>query len=140
MAQKSLPVLNKVNTSMIWYSTYYSKYYKWLSSQTIFFLYFFNKLTVFTDLFFFKLMWVFFEKTSLSYGTKIIKFRELNEKRYFKPVTSYLISLKSKNIIINVFYKTSLQRFQQINWKTRVVVSPEILCKNIKFLKKIIFL
>jgi hypothetical protein len=84
-------------------------------------------------------MWVFFEKTSLSYGNKINKFTELNEKRYFKPVTSYLISLKSKNLVINIFYKTSLQRFQQIGWKPEIIASTRVLHKNISFLKKIIF-
>ena len=114
MAQKSLPNLNKINTSMIWYSTFYNKYYKWLSSQYLYFLYFFNKLTVYLDLFFFNLFWVEYEKTTLSYGYKKYTLWAKNELRFYKPVTAYLINLKNLNLILNIYYKTNLQKFKSI--------------------------
>lgn len=114
MAQKSLPALNKVNTSMIWYSTFYNNNYKWLSSQSLYFLYFFNKLTVYLDLFYLNLFWVQFEKTSLSYGFKKTTKLHKNETRFFKPVTSYLVNLGYINLVFNLYYKTSLGRFQSI--------------------------
>ncbi len=140
MAQKSLPILNKVNTSMIWYSTYYSKNYKWLSSQILYFLYFFNKLTVFLDIFFRNILWVWFEKTSLSYNYKSLNFVSKNEIRFFKPVTSFLINLQGINLVINVFYKTSLQRFQQINWQISLNSSPINNFKNVSFIKKTLYI
>lgn len=120
MAQKSLPNLNKVNTSMIWYSTFYNKHYKWLSSQSIYFLYFFNKLTVYLDLFFYNLFWIPFEKTHWSYGIKKMSYFKAHETRFFKPVTSYLISTNRANLIFNLYYKTSLQRFQAISFDLKV--------------------
>jgi hypothetical protein len=112
LAQKSLPNLNKINISMIWYSTFYNKHQKWLSSQYLYFLYFFNKLTVYLDLYFFNLFWVEFEKTTLCYGFKKYTLFVKNETRFFKPVTAYLINLRTNNLIINIYYKTSLERFK----------------------------
>ncbi len=118
MAQKSFPTLNKVNTSMIWYSTFYNKHQKWLSSQYLYFLYFFNKLTVYLDLYFFNLFWVDFEKTTLSYGFRKYTLLTKNETRFFKPVTSYLINLRTNNLILNIYYKTNLQNFKSTSSHT----------------------
>lgn len=120
MAQKSLPNLNKVNTSMIWYSTFYNKHYKWLSSQSLYFLIFFNKLTVYLDLFFFNLFWVIFEKTTFHYGFKKFSIFKKHETRFFKPVTSYLVNTSNANLVFNIYYKTSLERFQEVSFKLKV--------------------
>ncbi len=117
MAQKSLPILNKVNTSMVWYSTYYFRHYKWLSSQNLYLLYFFNKLFVYLDFFFFNLLWIKPHNTYL-YNTNRKNSKAYYEKfRFFKPITSYLVSLNSKSIFISLYYKTSLETFQNLNKK-----------------------
>lgn len=35
--------------------------------------------------------------------------------KFFKPVTAYLINFNTKNLIINMYYKSSLARFQEIS-------------------------
>ncbi len=141
MAQKSLPNLNKINTSMIWYSTFYSKYYKWLSSQSLYFLFFFNKLTIYLDLFFFNLFWVSFEKTHFHYGFKKYSFFKKHETRFFKPVTSYLVNAQQANLVLNVYYKTSLQRFQSIGFTLKVNPKEFSLEEHgIKMINKLFFL
>lgn len=115
MAQKSLPNVNKVGTSMIWYSTFYTNYYKWFSAQSLYFLYFFNKLTVYLDVFYLKLFWVSFESTSWHYGYKISSVFSKNELRFYKPVTSYLVGTKKANLLLNLYYKTNLERFQSMS-------------------------
>ena len=115
MAQKSLPILNKVNTSMVWYTTYYYKYYKWLSSQNLYLLYFFNKLFVYLDFLFIELMWLTFYQTWLYTGShKTPRIRSLKQK-FLKPVTSYLVMMETQSIFINIYYKTSLERFQNLD-------------------------
>lgn len=117
MAQKSLPILNKVNTSMIWYTTYYFKYYKWLSSQNLYLLYFFNKLFVYLDFLFFNLMWLNFYTVDLYSSTHKIPHIRRIKQRFFKPITSYLVTLNTKSIYFNLFYRTSLEKFQSRNDK-----------------------
>lgn len=115
MAQKSLPILNKVNTSMIWYSTYYYKYYKWLSSQNLFLLYFFNKLFVYLDFFFLSCLWVSNYSSTLYYTAKPLNKIYKTKVRFFKPVTAYLINMEENYVIFNIFYKTTLEAFQELN-------------------------
>lgn len=113
MACKSLPLINKVGTSMIWYSTYYEKYYKWLSSQTLYFMYFLNKMLVYLRFFFKKFLWIPFEKTYILDNQKLSRPNIKNKLRYFKPVTSYIININSSLVIYNVYYLTSLAKFQK---------------------------
>lgn len=115
MAQKSLPILNKVNTSMIWYSTYYYRHYKWMSSQNLYLLYFFNKLFIYLDFFFLKLLWIKPYLTNLYLEPVSPVFSKFTKTKFFKPVTAYLINFNTKNLIINVYYKSSLARFQDIS-------------------------
>lgn len=115
MAQKSLPVLNKVNTSMVWYTTYYYKHYKWLSSQNLYLLYFFNKLFVYLDFLFFNLFWVDFYSTQLYSNRLRARRSKFTKQRFFRPITSYLIALNNSSAFINIYYKTSLEKFQNLN-------------------------
>ena len=115
MAQKSLPILNKVNTSMIWYSTYYFKHYKWLSSQNLYLLYFFNKLFVYLDLFHLSLLWVKPYSIYFYQDEKRPLFTNFERIRFFKPVTSYLVNANNKCIFFNLYYKTTLETFQALN-------------------------
>lgn len=114
MAQKSLPILNKVNTSMIWYSTYFFKYYKWASSQYLYLLYFFNKLFVYLDFFFLILLWAKPYSTYWSYHQVTVPHHYYSRIRFFKPVTSYLINVRESYYIFNIYYKTSLEAFQSL--------------------------
>lgn len=127
MAQKSLPILNKVNTSMIWYSTYYYRYYKWMSSQNLYLLYFFNKLFIYLDFFFFKLMWVKPYLTNLYSEPTVPVFSKFVKIKFFKPVTAYLVNFNTKNLIINMYYKSSLARFQEISATYEEELYPESL-------------
>ncbi len=115
MAQKSLPILNKVNVSMIWYSTFYYKHYKWLSSQYLYLLYFFNKLFVFLDLFFATLVWTKPYTTYLAENRGTPANVQYQKFRFLKPVTSYLFELNTKVFFLNVYYSTSLENFQAMS-------------------------
>lgn len=115
MAQKSLPILNKVGVSMVWYTTFFYKYYKWLSSQYIYLIYFFNKLFVYIDFVFSKLQWLFFYSTHLYMVKKIRVKSYLRRHRFYKPLTSYLINLGNNFSLINIYYKTSLEAFQELS-------------------------
>lgn len=124
---------------MIWYSSFYNKKYKWLSSQYIYILYFFNKLIVYLDLFFFNLFWVEFETTSLSYGYKKYTIINLNETRFFKPITAYLVNINSFNIVLNLYYKTNLQKFK-VSTEDKVNESFFIKAKNLIITNKLFFI
>jgi hypothetical protein len=115
MAQKSLPILNKVNVSMIWYSTFYYKHYRWLSSQYLYLLYFFNKLFVFLDLFFATLVWTKPYTTYLAENRGTPANVQYQKFRFLKPVTSYLFELNTKVFFLNVYYSTSLENFQAMS-------------------------
>ena len=115
VAQKSLPVLNKVNTSMIWYSTYYFKHYTWLSSQYIYLLYFLNKLFVYLDFFFASLLWTRPYNTYLTKRSRARVHIAFKKIRFYKPVTAYLVELKRKAIIFNVYYKTTLEKLRSFS-------------------------
>lgn len=130
MAQKSLPILNKVNTSMIWYSTYYYKHYKWLSSQNLYLLYFFNKLFVYLDFLYFNLFWVDFYNTQLYSNRRPARRTKIVRQKFYKPVTSYLISLNKNSLFINIYYRSSLERFQNLN--VQHVTRAKTFCTELK--------
>jgi hypothetical protein len=105
MAQKSLPVLNKINVSMTWYVTLYNKYYKWLSLNTIFCVFMYIKILSFFDIFCTNMLW---EDKLSSHN------RTFTSGRFFYPVTIYIIDLGDFCILYNFFYKTDLERFQAV--------------------------
>jgi hypothetical protein len=111
MAQKSLPVLNKINVSMTWYVTIYSKYYKWLSLNLLFCTFMFIKILTTFDLFNLKLIWQDDTLTKYSHERLFNKF--------FYPVTLYIIDMGSFLLMYNFFYRTSLERFQFITEYTK---------------------
>lgn len=100
---------------MVWYTTYYYKHYKWLSSQNLYLLYFFNKLFVYLDFLFFNLLWVDFYSTQLYSNRLKAKRSKFTKQRFFRPVTSYLIALNNASVFINIYYQTSLEKFQNLN-------------------------
>jgi hypothetical protein len=61
-----------------------------------------------------------FERDSLFYGFKKFSIFKKHETRFFKPISSYLINTSQANLVINVYYKTSLERFQEIGFKLKV--------------------
>jgi len=119
LAQKSLPILNKVNTSMVWYTTYYHKHYKWLSSQNLYLLYFFNKLFIYLDFFFINLLWLKPYQQHLYYVPAKNFLPTFTKIRFYKPVTSYLINVSEVYIIFNIYYKTTLEAFQNSSKKKK---------------------
>lgn len=139
MAQKSLPIVNKVNTSMIWYSTYYFKYYKWMSSQYLYLLYFFNKLFIYLDLFFFNCLWFKPHTTYMYVSVKKPSFLKLKKIKFFKPVTSYLVNLGTRCIIFNLYYKTTLAQLQSLTEKTEETTHFAWEEGNMQNLEKIFF-
>lgn len=110
MAQKSLPVLNKVNVSMVWYVTLYNKYYKWLSMNALFCVFMYIRILSFFDIFCSKLLWI--DKPS-SYS------RLYTAGRFFYPVTVYIIDLGDFMLLYNFFYKADLERFQFVTKYSR---------------------
>jgi hypothetical protein len=114
MSVKSLSCLNKINDSMIWYSTIYYKYYRWLSSQYLYFLYFFNKLLNYLDLFFFNFFWVIFKLDDFIVKPKISKTLNLNQVRFSKPVSAYLVNINHTLVVYNMFYHTTLANLQAL--------------------------
>jgi hypothetical protein len=119
LAQKSLPTINKIGASMLWYSTYYYKYYKWLSSQYMYMALFLNKLFVFLDLFCMGLFWVNYSNKYFCWNEKFPKTITVSKIRFFFPVTSYLVQTKDSVIFFGLYYKSTLERFQALNvWRT----------------------
>ena len=133
MAQKSLPILNKVGVSMLWYTTFFYKYYKWLSSQYLYLIYFLNKLFIYIDFIFSKLQWLTFYSTNLYINNKKSVKSILKKHRFYKPLTSYLINIGTKLSLINIYYATSLETLQELN-KTHIKDGKHSV--NSKFLDK----
>lgn len=106
MAQKSLPVLNKINVSMVWYITLYNKYYKWLSLNLLFCTFMFIKILTFFDIFNLKILW----KDPSKY--KYSRIRSFD--KFFYPVTLYIIDIGGFIVVYNFFYRANLERFQSI--------------------------
>ncbi len=115
MAQKSLPILNKVGVSMLWYTTFFYKYYKWLAPQSLYLLYFFNKLYVYLDFIFSKFQWIPFYSETLYRRSKELVYVNLTKHRFHKPLTSYLINTGTNFSLINLYYSTTLETFQNIS-------------------------
>ncbi len=136
MAQKSLPSLNKVNTSMIWYSTFFHKHYRWLSSQNLYLLCYLNKLLISINYFNRSLLWTPYEYPTTSWnsieGFKLIKSKHKANMRFFKPVTSYFVSINSSMILINLYYSTSLERFQELNNPRKGYETNTYILSNLK--------
>lgn len=136
MAQKSLPELNKVGTSMVWYTTFFYKYYKWLSSQNLYLLYFFNKLFVYIDFIFSKLYWLEFYGVNLYIVNKPKVKSFLRKHRFYRPLTSYLVNVGVQFSMINIYYKTTLETFQELNKSKN---SEEIFIKTPKLVEDKLF-
>lgn len=115
MAQKSLPILNKVGVSMLWYTTFYYKYYKWMSSQYLYLIYFFNKLFIYIDFIFSKLQWLTFFSTNLYISSRKRVKSKLKNHRFNRPLTSYLVNIGNKFSLINIYYATTLETLQEFN-------------------------
>lgn len=69
------------------------------------------------DFFFSKLLWFKPYNTFLyTEGKKRARLRRIRV-RFFKPVTAYLATFDNTSIIFNLFYKTTLERFQAMDAK-----------------------
>ena len=77
-------------------------------------MYFFNKMLVYLRFFFKHFLWVPFEKTYILDTYHIPHFLVKNKLRYFKPVTSYIVNIKNKLVVYNIYYLTSLAKFQKV--------------------------
>ena len=136
MAQKSLPIINKVNSSMTWFTTFFSKYYKWLSSTQLYLLYIFNYYILMLNYINKNSLWINFESLYLYKSFKNNEKKKLIQLKFFKYITSYIIEEKNLLIICNLYYKGSLNRFKSTisdKWlKTKKTISPKL--KLYKFL------
>lgn len=108
MAQKSHPIVNKVNTSMFWYSTLYCKYYKWLSAQFLYLFYFLNKMFIKLNVFSSTVCWS--PLFNFYWYTAKHPSRKFNAKATLtnQPLTAYLINMGHLYQVLNLFFKTSL--------------------------------
>lgn len=120
MAQKKLPIINKINSSMVWFTTFFSKYYKWLSSNQLYLIYIFNYYLLLLNFILKNTLWIKFETKYLYKVNKIKnKKRKYIKTKFFKYITSYIIEETSILIICNLYYKGSLDRFKKSvsnNW------------------------
>ena len=121
---------------MLWYTTFFYKYYKWLSSQYIYLVYFFNKLFIFIDIIFSKLQWLSFYSTNLYLVQKNKVKSLITRHRYHKPLTSYLINIGSNFSLINIYYSTTLETFQELNKSQIADNGRSFYLKNVKRLHK----
>ncbi len=63
-------------------------------------------------------MWISFYSNNL-YIKKIPKqIPRFKKKKFFKPLTSYLINTGQSLSIVNIFYKTTLENFQELSKRT----------------------
>lgn len=109
---------------MVWYTTMYYKHYKWLSSQNIYLLFFFNKLFIYIDFIFSKLLWLSFYSVDLYTSEHPSVKSFFSKTRFYKPVTSYLVNTGANFSLINIYYRSTLETFQQFNevtslWKKK---------------------
>ena len=92
-----------------------------MSSQSIYLLYFLNKLIVYTEFIFSDLLWVYFYCTQL-YKENLPKKKPFFKKnKFFKPVTSYVVNSGYSLLVVNLFYKTSLENFQELSKRTEKI-------------------
>lgn len=63
------------------------------------------------------------------YTPKPVKLSDKTKVRFFKPVTAYLINIEESYLIFNIFYKTTLEAFQELNKSNEVVVTE--FCKQL---------
>jgi len=106
MSQKSLPVLNKINTSMVWYTTFYNKYYKWLSMNIMFLVYIYIKILTRIDVFNLQLIW------NLVYSNPN---HSILGDKFFYPVSIFIVNTNNFILLYNFFYQSTLDKFQLIS-------------------------
>lgn len=130
MAQKSLPILNKVNVSMVWYSTIYSKYYKWISANVLYLSFTYLKILIKFNLFNLDLLW----SNTIN---KELKATPITNK-FFSPFTLYIVDYSNFIIIYNLYYKVDLTRFQYVSdlvlIKSQKSINKQIKKKNLVWL------
>jgi hypothetical protein len=114
LAQKSLSILHRVDTSMIWTSFFHEKRYKWLSFNLWFFYIFFYK-----NFFFFNL-----KKLNINYFKdynyflnfkKINKTIKKNSVRFSYHINLYCIETLNYLILLNLYFKTNLAFYRKKN-------------------------
>lgn len=104
MAQKSLPLLNKINVSLVWYITYFNKYFKWLSLQTFYFMIFFNKYCESLNFTLNRSMWQPFESNTLYSIGRLSQqrlVRSINTKSFN---STYILYLGPRLLVVNLYY------------------------------------
>lgn len=57
-------------------------------------------------------MWTPFSSDTASHRYILDKTPNEQEQRFFKPLTTYLVGFASQNLIINLYYQSSLEAFQ----------------------------
>ena len=99
-----------------------------------------NGLAGLTVLFIFSdLLWVYFYCTQL-YKENLPKKKPFFKKnKFFKPVTSYVVNSGYSLLVVNLFYKTSLENFQELSKRTEKIKKNNPIKINNK-LKNIFYL
>lgn len=129
MAQKSLSLLHKIDSSMIWTSYIYEKKYKWLSYNLWFFYLFFFK-----NIFFIKLSNN--NEFQRNYFKEFNTFIRKNKSNYIKidesaPRFSYYIDLyciEFFNIIIllNLYFQTKIEFYKKKNKFDEIIKEEDL--------------
>jgi hypothetical protein len=124
MAQKSLSILHRVDTSMIWTSFFHEKKFKWLSFNIWFFFLYFYK-----NYFFFNIKknyHYFTNSTNFLNFKKIPKNINNSKLRFSYYINLYCIEWLNYLILLNLYFKTNLRFYkkkQQISKTTNVLTS-----------------
>ena len=110
MAQKSISVLHRIDSSMVWDSFIFNKNYKWLS-YNLWFIYFqFYKIIFFID------QDKFLIYNSLHFKNNILKKKKFNNysimsknlKRFCYYIDLYCIEFYNYIILLNLYFSTNL--------------------------------
>lgn len=120
MAQKSLPALHRIDTSMTWYSTLLNKRYKWLSNNYWHICFFLFKV-----LNFIKLNSQSHWKYNHNNNKKKLK---IEKKRFKNFVNLFLIDFDVYIILINISFMGNLRFFK--NWKNNKIIKNNIYFNN----------
>jgi hypothetical protein len=117
---------------MIWYSIIYSKKYRWLSNQTWFICTFFYKILIFLNLLHENFIWK--NNYLIHYTQKIIQPINNNiliKKKFKLPLSVFLIDLGTHVMVIHLYFKTSLKKYQKMSRKQKKIFKWNPLQQNI---------
>jgi len=110
MAQKSLSLLHRIDTSMVWTSFIHEKKYKWLSFNLWFFYLYFYKVFFFFNIDKLKSKNIYFRDFNTFIKNHNIKYLHIKNTyvRFSYHIDLYCIEFFNYIILLNLYFETSL--------------------------------